>query len=132
MKKLIALSIVLFTAFSSFAQTYVSGYTRSNGKYVEPYYRSSPNSTKLDNYSTLGNINPFTGSIGTKTYSDFNNYGNTYSNFNNYSLPSTYPTYSYPSYNTYSIPSYNSYSFPSLNTYSLPTFSSSVYYNSRW
>ena len=59
MKKLIALSIVLFAAFSSFAQTHVSGYTRSNGTYVAPHYRSSPNYTKADNYSTIGNTNPY-------------------------------------------------------------------------
>ena len=123
MKKLIALSIVLFAAFSSLAQTYVSGYTRSNGTYVAPYYRTSPNYTKLDNYSTIGNINPYTGSIGTKTYSDYNNYGNLYSNLSTYSLPT---------YNTYSLPSYNSYSLPSLSTYSLPTLSTNIYYNSRW
>lgn len=103
MKKLIALSIVLFAAFGSFAQTYVNGYTRSNGTFVEPHYRSSPNNTKFDNYSTLGNVNPYTGSIGTKTYSDYNNYGN--------SLPSYNTTYSIPSYN-----SSNSYSVPSYNT----------------
>ena len=117
MKKLIALTIVLFAAFNCFSQTYVNGYTRSNGTYVAPHYRSSPNSTKLDNYSTLGNVNPYTGSIGTKTYTDYNNYGTTYSPSSTYSLPSTYSTYSLPSYNTYS-----TYSLPSSSTYSPPTY----------
>lgn len=31
--------------------TYVSGYTRSNGTYVAPHYRSAPNAYKWDNYS---------------------------------------------------------------------------------
>lgn len=56
------------------AQVYVNGYTRSDGTYVAGHYRSSPNSTKLDNYSTKGNINPYTGEVGT-----VNPYPNTYS-----------------------------------------------------
>jgi len=30
------------------------------------HYRSSPNSTQRDNYSTYGNTNPYTGQRGTK------------------------------------------------------------------
>ena len=48
------------------AQVYVNGYTRSNGTYVPGHYRSSPNSTQRDNYSTYGNTNPYTGQRGTK------------------------------------------------------------------
>ncbi len=48
------------------AQTSVKGYTRSNGTYVAPYTRSSPNSTQRDNYSTYGNSNPYSGQKGTK------------------------------------------------------------------
>lgn len=36
---------------SADARSYVSGYTRSNGTYVNSYYRSSPNAYKFDNYS---------------------------------------------------------------------------------
>lgn len=50
---------------ASYAQVHVDGYTRSNGTYVEPYYRSTPNSTPSDNYSTKGNSNPYTGQAGT-------------------------------------------------------------------
>ncbi len=50
-----------------FADQYVSGYQRSNGTYVQPYLRSSPNSTQLDNFSTIGNINPYTGEYGRKS-----------------------------------------------------------------
>ncbi len=32
--------------------TYVHGYERNNGTYVEPYYRSAPNSSRNDNYGT--------------------------------------------------------------------------------
>ena len=44
----------------------VEGYYRSNGTYVQPHYRSSPNDTQRDNYSTYGNRNPYTGEQGTK------------------------------------------------------------------
>ena len=44
----------------------VKGYYKpSTMKYVAPSYRTSPNKTKLDNYSTKGNYNPFTGKKGT-------------------------------------------------------------------
>jgi hypothetical protein len=56
------------------AQTYVKGYTKKNGTYVAPHYRSSPNSTKSDNYSTKGNVNPYTGKAGTKTDNSYNTY----------------------------------------------------------
>lgn len=44
----------------------VSGHVRSNGTYVAPSHATNPNSTKSDNYSTKGNINPYTGKEGTK------------------------------------------------------------------
>src|SRR5689334_4858500 len=44
-----------------------SGYSRTNGTYVQSYHATNPNSTKLDNYSTRGNINPWTGKPGTKS-----------------------------------------------------------------
>ena len=47
----------------------VSGYFKSDGKYVAPYKRSAPNSTLNDNFSTSGNRNPYTGSKGTKSKS---------------------------------------------------------------
>lgn len=43
---------------------HVSGYTRSNGTYVQPYFRTAPNSTNRDNFSTKGNVNPYTGKPG--------------------------------------------------------------------
>lgn len=46
------------------ADTYVRGYYRKDGTYVRPHYRSSPNGTVLDNWSTEGNINPYTGEPG--------------------------------------------------------------------
>lgn len=48
------------------SSTYVNGYTKSNGTYVQGHYRSSQNSTNHDNYSTSGNYNPYTGSTGSR------------------------------------------------------------------
>jgi hypothetical protein len=45
----------------------VSGYTRRDGTYVAPYHATDPNGTKLDNYSTKGNVDPYTGKWGTKS-----------------------------------------------------------------
>ena len=44
--------------------TSVSGYSRSNGTYVQSHVRTMPNNTNWDNFSTKGNSNPFTGSTG--------------------------------------------------------------------
>lgn len=42
----------------------VSGYVKKDGTYVAPAHATNPNSTKLDNYSTKGNVNPYTGKEG--------------------------------------------------------------------
>lgn len=66
MKKLLfILFISIAGCFSeASAQTYVNGYFRQDGTYVNGYYRSERNNTNLDNFSTSGNFNPYTGSIG--------------------------------------------------------------------
>lgn len=43
----------------------VKGYTTKKGTYVAPHFKSSPNKSKFDNFSTKGNINPFNGKKGT-------------------------------------------------------------------
>jgi hypothetical protein len=40
------------------------GHIRKDGTYVEPSRATNPNATKLDNYSTKGNVNPYTGKNG--------------------------------------------------------------------
>ncbi len=37
----------------------------SSGQFIFPYYRTSPNKSKFDNFGTLGNFNLFTGKKGT-------------------------------------------------------------------
>jgi hypothetical protein len=44
-----------------------SGYTNSHGTYVAPYVATNPNSTQRDNFSTSGNVNPYTGATGHRT-----------------------------------------------------------------
>jgi len=46
------------------AATHVNGYMRKDGTYVQPHMRSDPDSSKLNNYSTQGNTNPYTGQQG--------------------------------------------------------------------
>lgn len=53
-------------SLAAWADVSVKGYTRKDGTYVAPHYRSSPNGTKNDNWSTRGNVNPYTGEAGTK------------------------------------------------------------------
>jgi opacity protein-like surface antigen len=72
MKKvlMLALAVVLLLTLvgSAFADEYVGGYTRHDGTYVAPHYRSSPNGTVTDNWSFKGNTNPYTGREGTDYY----------------------------------------------------------------
>ena len=70
MKKILALVIGLMIILGSFgiadAAVRVRGYYKSNGTYVQPYYRSDPDGSTWNNWSTKGNINPYTGKRGTK------------------------------------------------------------------
>ncbi len=58
---------VLTSAVESFSDTYVRGYTRQDGTYVAPHYRSSPNRSYNDNWSVRPNVNPYTGKRGTRS-----------------------------------------------------------------
>ena len=44
----------------------VRGYVTKGGTYVAPHYQTNPNSNRLDNWSTKGNVNPYTGNFGTR------------------------------------------------------------------
>jgi hypothetical protein len=46
---------------------FVHGYIRSDGSYVPQYYRSAPDGNFWNNWSTIGNVNPYTGELGTRT-----------------------------------------------------------------
>jgi len=42
------------------------GYIKKNGTYVMPHYKTRKDGTRLNNYSTKGNINPYNGKKGYK------------------------------------------------------------------
>lgn len=60
------LGVALVSATVATAQVHVDGYFRPNGTYVQPHDRTPPNGTTLDNWSTRGNVNPYTGQLGTR------------------------------------------------------------------
>ena len=96
----LAVTIVSFLAVQeASAQVSVRGYYRSNGTYVQPHYRSNPDRSFYNNWSTYPNINPYTGKIGTKLTPS---YGSTRSNggYKNYGSSYRYPSYS-SSYRSY-------------------------------
>lgn len=43
----------------------VNGYYRQNGTYVQPYMKTIPDGNPYNNFSTQGNVNPYTGAVGT-------------------------------------------------------------------
>lgn len=45
----------------------VSPYITPRGTYVGGHQQTNPNSTQMDNYSTRGNVNPYTGGVGTRS-----------------------------------------------------------------
>lgn len=60
---LLALLCSLLLATSALAGVRVRGYVRKDGTYVQPHYRTAPDSTVLNNYSYPGNFNPNTGTF---------------------------------------------------------------------
>lgn len=64
--KAVLFLVLSVTALSCSAQNHQrSGYYTKNGTYVAPSYATNPNNTVMDNYSTKGNTNPYTGKAGT-------------------------------------------------------------------
>lgn len=63
---LTVLAIILGTGVLAKADVYVRGYYRSNGTYVQPHHRSNPDGNVWNNWSTYPNVNPYTGSLGTR------------------------------------------------------------------
>ena len=70
MKKIILTIAMGAMAIGCFAQvnqrnTHVNASIRKDGSYVTEHYRTTPNNTNRDNYTTKPNANPFTGIQGT-------------------------------------------------------------------
>lgn len=94
----IVLLVFLVTSLSSaYARSIrVRGYYRKDGTYVRSHYRSAPDGNFYNNWSTKGNVNPYTGKPGTKV-----------------TPPSTYRRYPYsrrysPNIRAYTTPYYQS------------------------
>lgn len=45
---------------------YVQPHTNQSGTYTSGHYQSNPNHTQTDNWSSSGNVNPYTGAVGTR------------------------------------------------------------------
>lgn len=67
MRKTSYLILALLFSFSSIAlakTVHIKGGVTKTGVYRPPHFKTSPNKTKIDNWSTKGNTNPFTGKKG--------------------------------------------------------------------
>jgi hypothetical protein len=71
---LMVLAIVCVANLVAEADVYVGGHYRSNGTYVQPHYRSNPDGIINNNWSTYPNVNPHTGTIGTRRSPKVSNY----------------------------------------------------------
>jgi hypothetical protein len=77
MKQIILAAALTLAATAAQAQLYgtgsnsrshnVSPYVTSQGTYVGGSRATNPNNTQMDNYGTRGNVNPYTGAVGTRT-----------------------------------------------------------------
>jgi hypothetical protein len=66
----IAVVVTLFTAAPIFAKPgshTVRGHVTKHGTYLPPHRATNPDSSRLNNWSTRGNVNPYTGKPGTKS-----------------------------------------------------------------
>ena len=67
MPKTLIVLVALLTAGPALSQAShaVRGHVTASGVYVAPTRATNPNITRLDNYSTRPNVNPYSGRIGT-------------------------------------------------------------------
>lgn len=67
MRKILMITAIALGSFATVAtaQVHVRGYFKRDGTYVAPSVRSAPNNSRLGNYSTQPNVNPYTGKTGT-------------------------------------------------------------------
>jgi len=84
---------LFFTVYDIANAGYVRGYFKSSGTYVQPHWRSDPNTTVKDNWDYKGNVNPYTGKEGTKYYRDnptSDYYNPSYNNKYEYKTPKSF------------------------------------------
>jgi hypothetical protein len=73
MRKWLFILMISLMPCMVFSQVHVKGYYKSNGTYVQPHMRSNPDGNQYNNWSTKGNVNPYTGKEGTKNVDNSNN-----------------------------------------------------------
>lgn len=64
MIKILLAAAIALIASTAVAQTHVDGYFRKDGTYVPPHFRSTPDGSRGNNWSSQGNTNPYTGERG--------------------------------------------------------------------
>lgn len=66
-KCLLGVTVGLLVASGAWAggSTHVQGYYRQDGTYVAPHYRTTPDASRSNNWSSQGMVNPHTGQRGT-------------------------------------------------------------------
>jgi len=65
--QLLAAVLLALALNVSFAGSHrVRGHVTKRGTYVQPHRQTNPDGTKLNNWSTKGNVNPNIGKLGTK------------------------------------------------------------------
>ena len=79
MRKLILTALCSFILYSqaSAKDVFVRSYFRKDGTFVHSHYRTSPDHDMYNNYSTIGNANPYTGKSGWITPSGEYSYNKT-------------------------------------------------------
>lgn len=91
---ILAVALVVLISFLTVGLAeagWVRGYTRQNGTYVQPHYRTNPDGNPYNNYSFPGNYNPNKGTIAP---------GNPNTYLDRY-YDRSYPGLNSPSYNPY-------------------------------
>ena len=65
---MIGVASLVAIAGAAGADSFVRPYIRSDGSYVAPHMKTEPNAWRFDNYSSQGNVNPYTGQRGYKPH----------------------------------------------------------------
>lgn len=67
MKAIISIAVALAfgPALANGDSHAVKGHVTKDGTYVAPHRATNPNASKVDNYSSKPNVNPYTGKDGT-------------------------------------------------------------------
>lgn len=71
---ILLISVSINALCQSASDIYVRSYIKKDGTYVDGHFRTAPNNSFYDNYSTKGNYNPYTGKAGYKEINEISSY----------------------------------------------------------